>query len=148
QWAASPALHGAGGTPLVANSPSAALALADDLARLIDDMTTRGVGWEKLDDLVPGDYDRYWGLSVGLLNVLRKKWPDIVNERGVIEPAERRDLLIKADAERLRHGEAPVIVAGSTGSMPATASLIATVASLPHGAVVLPGLDIDLSAPA
>ena len=37
-----------------------------------------------------------------------------------------------------------MIVAGSTGSMPATARLIATVAALPHGAVVLPGLDIHL----
>ena len=41
--------------PLVANTPAAALALADDLARLIDDMTTRGVGWDKLDDLVPDE---------------------------------------------------------------------------------------------
>ena len=39
---------------------------------------------------------------------------------------------------------APVIAAGSTGSMPATASLLATIAKLPHGAVVLPGLDTDL----
>ena len=39
---------------------------------------------------------------------------------------------------------APVIAAGSTGSMPATARLLATIAKLPHGAVVLPGLDTDL----
>jgi ATP-dependent helicase/nuclease subunit B len=37
-----------------------------------------------------------------------------------------------------------VIAAGSTGSIPATADLIATIAHLPHGAVVLPGLDTDL----
>ena len=37
-----------------------------------------------------------------------------------------------------------MIAAGSTGSMPATAELIATIARLPHGAVVLPGLDTDL----
>ena len=37
-----------------------------------------------------------------------------------------------------------MIVAGSTGSMPATAELIATIAKLPHGAVVLPGLDTEL----
>ena len=37
-----------------------------------------------------------------------------------------------------------MIAAGSTGSMPATAELIATIAKLPHGAVVLPGLDSDL----
>ena len=39
---------------------------------------------------------------------------------------------------------APVIAAGSTGSIPSTAELIATIARLPHGAVVLPGLDTDL----
>ena len=58
---------------------------------------------------------------------------------------ERRDTLIKAEAARLaRKTDAPVIAAGSTGSMPATAELIATIARLPHGAVVLPGLDTDL----
>ena len=45
---------------------------------------------------------------------------------------------------RLAVNAAPVIAAGSTGSMPATASLLATIAKLPHGAVVLPGLDTDL----
>jgi ATP-dependent helicase/nuclease subunit B len=37
-----------------------------------------------------------------------------------------------------------VIAAGSTGSMPATAKFLHAVANLPRGAVVLPGLDIDL----
>ncbi|MET0278786.1 MAG: double-strand break repair protein AddB, partial [Pseudorhodoplanes sp.] len=37
-----------------------------------------------------------------------------------------------------------VIAAGSTGSMPSTAKLLATIARLPNGAVVLPGLDFDL----
>ncbi len=37
-----------------------------------------------------------------------------------------------------------MIAAGSTGSIPATADLLATIAKLPHGAVVLPGLDTDL----
>src|SRR6185312_4377943 len=61
------------------------------------------------------------------------------------EPAERRDRLIALEAERLRAAHSgPVIAAGSTGSMPATAKLIATIARLPHGAVVLPGLDTDL----
>ena len=53
--------------------------------------------------------------------------------------------MIKAEAARLaRNTDAPVIAAGSTGSIPATAELIATIAHLPHGAVVLPGLDTDL----
>ena len=53
KWATSPALHAASGAPLVAQTPAAACALADDLARLIDDMTTRGVPWHRLDEIVP-----------------------------------------------------------------------------------------------
>ena len=55
KWASSPEIHGAGGSPLVAQTPAAACALADDLARLMDDMTTRGVSWDELDELVPDD---------------------------------------------------------------------------------------------
>ena len=38
-----------------------------------------------------------------------------------------------------------MIAAGSTASVPATATLLATISLLPHGAVVLPGLDTHLS---
>ena len=53
------------GAPLVAATPAAALALADDLARLIDDMVTRQVDWKRLDDLVPDRLDEYWQLTLG-----------------------------------------------------------------------------------
>ncbi|HVY56573.1 MAG TPA: double-strand break repair protein AddB [Xanthobacteraceae bacterium] len=134
-----------GTPPLLVHSPTAALGLADDLARLIDDMTTREVPWEKLDGLVPDEVDRYWQLTLRFLKIAREAWPGILAERQAIEPAARRDLLIAAESTRLAAaGNGPVIAAGSTGSMPATAKLLATIASLPHGAVVLPGLDQDL----
>ncbi len=144
QWANTPEVRGAGGSPLIANTPPAALGLADDLARLIDDMTTRQIDWKNLDGLVPDDLDPYWQLSLRFLKIAREAWPAIRAERGAIEAAERRDLLIEAEAKRLAGSDAPVIAAGSTGSMPATAKLLATIAHLPHGAVVLPGLDTDL----
>ena len=146
-WVKSPELHGAAGTPLVASTPAAAMALADDLARLSDDMITRSVGWEKIDDLVreeQPDLDQYWQLSLRLLQVLREQWPRILDERGVIEPAERRDRLIAAEQARLARSDAPAIAAGSTGSMPATAMLLETIAKHPRGALVLPGLDMAL----
>jgi ATP-dependent helicase/nuclease subunit B len=146
EWAGTAELRrGSGAVPLVAQTPAAASALADDLARLIDDMTMRGVSWDRLDDLVPEQFDDYWQLTLKFLHIAREKWPEILNERGCIEAAERRDRLIKAEAARLaRKTDAPVIAAGSTGSIPATAELIATIARLPHGAVVLPGLDTQL----
>jgi len=145
KWASAPEVRGASGAPLVAQTPAAACALADDLARLIDDMTTRNVSWDRLDDLVPDMFDRYWQLTLRFLALARNNWPELLRERGLIEPAKRRDALIKAEAARLaRQTDGPVIAAGSTGSIPATAELIATIAKLPHGAVVLPGLDTDL----
>jgi len=144
QWAASKELHGAGGAPLVAQSPAAAVALADNLARLMDDMTTRQVSWDRLDDLVPERFDKYWQLSLSFLKIAREAWPAILEERGLIEAAARRDRLIAAERTRLAGSSMAVIAAGSTGSMPATAALLATIANHPNGAVVLPGLDTDL----
>jgi ATP-dependent helicase/nuclease subunit B len=144
KWANSPEVRGAQGAALIANTPSAALGLADDLARLMDDMTTRQVSWDRLDGLVPDDLDPYWQLSLRFLKIAREAWPALRDERSAIEATERRDKLIEAEAKRLATSDAPVIAAGSTGSMPATAKLLATIAGLPHGTVVLPGLDMDL----
>jgi len=133
-----------GDPALIVHSPAAAFALADDLARLIDDMTTRQVPWERLDRLVPDNHDRYWQLTLDFLKIAREYWPAILSERDALDPAARRDLLIEAERRRLERHDGVVIAAGSTGSMPATAKLLATIAALPRGAVVLPGLDTEL----
>ena len=139
-WAKSPV-----SAPLVVGGPASTLALAGDLARLMDDMVTRGVAWEALDRLVPDQFDKYWQHSLEFLRIARKAWPEHLKEIGRIEPAERRDRLIEAEAARLTaHHEGPVVAAGSTGSMPATAKFLNAVAGLKLGAVVLPGLDTDL----
>jgi ATP-dependent helicase/nuclease subunit B len=139
-WAKSPV-----SAPLVVGGPASTLALAGDLARLMDDMVTRGVAWEALDRLVPDQFDKYWQHSLEFLSIARKAWPEHLREIGRIEPAERRDRLIEAEAARLTaHHEGPVVAAGSTGSMPATAKFLNAVARLKPGAVILPGLDADL----
>ena len=139
-WAKMPAT-----SSLVVGGPASTLALATDLARLIDDMVTRGVDWKALDGLVPTELDEYWQHSLRFLRIAREAWPAFLAEQNRIEPAARRDRLIDAEAVRLtRHYDGPVIAAGSTGSMPATAKFLHAVAKLPNGAVVLPGLDTDL----
>jgi len=131
--------------PLVVGGPASTLALAGDLARLMDDVVTRGIGWDALDRLVPDHLDQYWQHSLEFLRIARQIWPQHLKEIDRIEPAARRDLLIEAEARRLlAQPEGPVIAAGSTGSMPATAKFLHAVARLPHGAVVLPGLDTEL----
>src|SRR5262249_47692041 len=129
----------AGEAPLVKRHPAAALALADDLARLMDDMTTREMPWQRLDGLVPDEFDEYWRLTLRFLMIAREVWPGILAERDAIEPATRRDRLIAAEAARLASRSAkPIIAAGSTGSMPATAQHLPPLSSPPPWGVGLP----------
>ena len=94
---------------------------------------------------MPDQFDQYWQHTLDFLKIAREFWPAFLAETNRIEPAARRDLLIDAEAARLtRQSDGPVIAAGSTGSMPSTAKFLQAVARLPHGAVVLPGLDTDL----
>jgi ATP-dependent helicase/nuclease subunit B len=143
-WAQSQGMRAEGGAALVANSPAAAFKLAGDLAHLMDDMETRQVPWDNLDGLVPADLDEYWQKTLGFLKIARENWPKFLAENNLLEPAVRQNKLIAAEAARLMQSGAPAIAAGSTGSIPATAALLDTIAKLPHGAVVLPGLDTDL----
>jgi ATP-dependent helicase/nuclease subunit B len=119
--------------------------LAEELARLIDRVDTEGLTFDRLGALVPDDYARHWQDTLKFLRIVTDNWPAILAEAGAIDPARRRTLMLLTRAEAWRRAppDGPVIVAGSTGSIPATAELIATVAGLPRGRIVLPGLDRD-----
>ena len=66
-------------------------------------------------------------------------------ERGLIDRAQRIALLIEDEIKALEGSRrGPTIIAGSTGANRATARLIAAIARAPQGAVVLPGLDLNL----
>ncbi len=120
-----------------------ALGLARELGRLLDQVQTEGLLFEALEELVPADYAAHWQETLRFLNVLAEVWPAIRAIEGGIDPAERRLKLIEAQA-RHWHAEPPafpVIGAGSTGSQKPVAELLAVIAGLPQGRVVLPGLD-------
>ncbi len=125
---------------------SDAIWLARDLAGLMDQVETDGAKWSELATIAPEDLADWWQVTLGFLNIVTNLWPDILAERKLSNPAAHRNDLIWSEVKRLRtHPPAgPVIVAGSTGSIPATAELISAIAELPNGAVVLPGLDRDL----
>ncbi len=117
--------------------------LARDLGRLIDEAETAEIEWEKLDDIVPQSLAAHWQTTRDFLKIVTEHWPAIVNAEGHLGPATRRRLLLDAQAElwAKQAPDYPVVAAGSTGSIPAVARLLARVAKLPHGQLVLPGLD-------
>jgi ATP-dependent helicase/nuclease subunit B len=130
------------------HGPHTALPAARALARLLDEMAREEGRWDALDTLVPADLAEQWRISVTFLDILRAAWPAILAEAGAMDATARRaavtDALAAAWAVRPPPG--PVLAAGSTGSVPATARLLATIAGLPQGRVVLPGLDPDMDA--
>jgi len=132
------------GDPTVA--PDQAAWLAAELGRLIDQVETERLSFDRLADLVPEELAQHWQLTLDFLKLVTERWPEILAERGVIEGADRRNRVLAAQAEawRARPPDGPVIAAGSTGSIPATADLLKVIAGLPQGAVVLPGLDREM----
>ena len=150
RWAAavSPDLHRLPpGVPfLVPSSPADAVNLAADLELLMDALAVEEVPWDEIAQAVESEYSEYFKLTLDFVRIAVEGWPGILAERGASDPAHRRSTLIKAEAERLlrERPQTPIIAAGSTGSMPSTAALLAAIARLPNGAVVLPGLDQDL----
>ena len=133
----------AGGDGAGAMGEDRAVRLAEELARLLDQVETEGLDFAALDRLVPEDYARHWQTTLRFLAIVTERWPAIQEAAGCIGPAARRRLLLEAQAEAWTRSPPadPVLVAGSTGSIPAAAALMAVVARLPRGEVVLPGLD-------
>lgn len=123
-----------------------AVRLASDLADLLDGVETEGGRLETLFDLVPEDHSDYYGLTLAFLQIVTEWWPELLSARSAIDPARRRNILIDAEKTRLATSpdHPPVIAAGSTGSIPSSARLLATIAAHPNGALVLPGLDLML----
>ena len=121
-------------------------ALADSLAKVMDEVETQGCDLAKLDDLVPASLAEHWEGVSRFLGLLRDRWPAILADEKAMNPAARRILTLQALSKKLQAAppQGPVIAAGSTGSIPATAQLLAVIARLPQGAVVLPGLDKGL----
>lgn len=130
-------------------SAADAIWLARDLARLMDEVETEGSDWAKLAGLVTGNLAGWWQVTLDFLGIATEHWPLVLAERDRSNPAAHRSMLIRMEATRLKRNppKGPVVAAGSTGSIPATAELLKVIAGLPNGALVLPGLDQALDEP-
>ncbi|EGE59723.1 UNVERIFIED_ORG: ATP-dependent helicase/nuclease subunit B [Rhizobium esperanzae] len=134
-------------SPLVAPaSPADAIWLARNLAELIDSIETEDLDWSELSKLDTGDYAAWWQLTAEFLQIASAFWPARLTELGKSSPARHRNAILRAEAARLSATKpgGPIIIAGSTGSVPATADLISAVANLREGVIVLPGLDLAM----
>lgn len=129
-----------GGAP----NPARAVRLAQELMRLVDEVETAGLNLSDLKTLVGADYAAHWQLTLDFLKILTDLWPPILEQAGFMEPAARRRMMLEQVAIHWDPID-PVILAGTTGTRPATAHLAKAILDLEKGCVVLPGVDGNLT---
>jgi ATP-dependent helicase/nuclease subunit B len=120
------------------------LRLAASLARALDALLVEEIEPRRLREAVgeTSDVARHWEKSLEKLQLIYETWPHILAERGAIDLAERRNRLLGRLADRWKSEPSSgfTVAAGITTTAPAVAALIARVARMPEGIVVLPGL--------
>jgi len=127
-------------------TPAQSAQLAAELGKLMDDIERENVSLSDIQNLVPEAYAAHWQKTVDFLKIVTEYWPLHLAASGMASPGARRNALILAEAERIANlkPEEIVIVAGVTGSIPATVELMRAVIARPAGAIVLPALDQSL----
>lgn len=133
-------------------APTAAeiLSLAGSLGDLIDDLATEERSPGDLRAItadIEANLGQYWQSTLKFLDIALTAWPHLLNARGKDDASRLRGRRLDRQAATAAQlfGDRPVIVAGSTGSIPATARLLGAINALPRGAVVLPGLDCTMT---
>lgn len=131
---------------ILPSSAADAIRLASSVASFMDRVETEEIDWRKIRELEPDTQAAWWQITIAFLKIVMEQWPTLLRTKEKINPAEFRNRLMDSRIEQLekRAKIGPVIVAGSTGSIPATTRLIKAVAKLENGAIILPGVDHDL----
>ncbi|XDZ65186.1 double-strand break repair protein AddB [Alphaproteobacteria bacterium LSUCC0684] len=122
------------------------MALARALGEFLDQAQTAGCSFDRLNTLAEDEYASHWQRVLAVLRIVTEYWPLKLEQLNRSDPAAWRNAAILARAEAWRKKAPPglVIIAGSTGSIPATQELMRAVLELERGHVVLPGLDMDM----
>ena len=116
--------------------------LSDSLADLMGEMQEERVTPEDVVALDVGDHSVHWQRSQAFLKIVAPYFAGSHDHMSVeARQAAVVDRLVSLWG--VAPPDHPIIVAGSTGSRGPTARFMETVARLPQGAVILPGVDFD-----
>lgn len=131
-------------------TPAEALRLACKLVEMIDELEIEEVGFDRFDDITnDADLAGHWQSAYCQLMDIMPAYRAAMAEIEVLGPSERRNILLDRLATRLRNAppSGPVVAAGITTSAKAVARVLRRIAHLPQGAVILPGIDLDVPEP-
>jgi ATP-dependent helicase/nuclease subunit B len=124
------------------------LRLAGDLASLIDEADRAEIDLASaLPEVVAPELAAHWQKTLDFLQIVTHAWPEILAERGMLDPTARQRRLLDAQTSAWQAAPpaAPVWLAGLAAASPALSRMARVVAGLPQGAVILAGFDPDLT---
>ena len=127
-------------------APAPAMKLASSLCMLIDQMQRAGTPLSAIKDVLPDELSTHWQEILKFLTILFDYWPSILAERGQIDPVARQQQLLQAQLDFWTSNppNAPIILAGSTGTLPMTRAFMKVISQLPMGVVIFPGIELDI----
>ncbi len=128
-------------------SPAEALRLARHLAEMIDELEIEQVGPEAFKNIeIEADLQSHWQSSYGQLMQILPEYGNALAARQLLGPSERRNILLDRLSSRLRKNPPTglFVAAGITTSAKAVARVLANVAKLTQGILVLPGIDLAM----
>ena len=118
-------MQGANGAPRTADR---AWPLAAELAALMDEAERAEIDLaSRLPDAADPAYAAHWAQTLEFLHIVTRSWPDWLAEQGLMNPAARLVALLDAQAAawEAKPPVERVLVAGTTGGIPAVARLLA-----------------------
>ena len=135
--------------------PAYALYMANYFCKLWEEMLLEQCDWQDLLKCLPNSVPSIntnsadqarWRENLVVLQRVAERFPEWWHQLPGTSKIEQRVAKIQATINEWHQSPpaTPIIIAGSTGSMPMTRNLIKTVRNLPQGAIVLAGLDQHL----
>ncbi|MBR6327944.1 MAG: PD-(D/E)XK nuclease family protein [Alphaproteobacteria bacterium] len=120
-----------------------ALALAADLARLIDAIYDQNLSFDDLNLLVPEEYAAHWQETLKFLKIITSFWPEILKERGLVDPAFKKNQMLKAKAKMWRSNVPTdnIVAVGLNPAFDGLKDVLSAIQALPCGEIYLYGLD-------
>ena len=139
----------------IAPTADQAWLLAQSLAELMDEAGRAETDLAARLPTLAESHAEHWQKTLDFLGIVTQAWPLWLEEQGLMNPVARQVALLRAQAEAWKPDarksgspgdpDGPIWAAGFTVASPALGDLLAVVARLPAGRVVLPGLDRSLS---
>lgn len=128
-------------------SPTKAAQLALELIKLLNEIEKEQIHFDRIKNMVPENLAVHWEKTLDFLNIVFEHWPKILKDKNAINAIALRNLAchIQAGSWIKNKPTHPIIIAGSTGSNPATAELMKAVSKLGNGHIILPGVDMEMS---